>query len=101
MASRYSALEALRSMRKAGQRPEGPVVICDSSMSSAWAARNGFFAVERREVGEDLTPFAGLDVWLMSVRSFAETMPLASELADTCRFVTMVDALHRNRSVFV
>lgn len=101
MASKYSAVEVLRSMRKTGQRPEGPVVICDTPMSANWAVRNGFFAVDRRDVGEDLTPFAGLDAWVMTVRAFADSMQLASELAESCRFVTMVDGLQRDRSVFV
>jgi hypothetical protein len=59
MAYQPSALATLSSLRRRGQRPDGPVIVSDSG---AWANRNGFFYVPIRELGEDLDAFTGLHV---------------------------------------
>lgn len=101
MASRYSALAALRNLRRAGQRPDGPVVIADNRMSLEWGVRNGFCAIDRREIDDDLSALAGLDAWVFTLKPFGEVVEFCKELQESCRFVLIVDALHRRRSEFL
>lgn len=100
MAFKFSALEQLRSMRKNGQRPDGPVVIADNPMSTSWAVRNGFCAIDRRDL-TDYEPLAGLDAIVLTIRPYADSLEMALELKEYARFVTLSDALHRNRSEFL
>lgn len=60
-----SQIDELAAMRARGQRPEIMVVTGDSA-AAAWAARNRFYFVPERELGEDLTAFTGLHVLVRS-----------------------------------
>jgi hypothetical protein len=101
MAFRHSAFQALRAMRKAGQRPDGFVVIADNPMSASWGVRNGFCTIPRAEITDDHSPLAGLDALILTVKPFGDVAEFAKELQDTCRYVTIADALHRRRSEFL
>lgn len=101
MESKYSALAALRKLRRAGQRPDGPVVIADNRMNLEWGVRNGFCAIPRHEIEDDHSPLAGLDALVITVKPFGEVVEFCKQLQESCRFVTLVDGLHRRRSEFL
>lgn len=101
MAYHASTLANLAKIRKSGHRPDGPVAICDNPISAHWAVRNGFCMVDRRDVGDDLSAFAGLDALVFTLRPIHEAVEFGKQLAETCRYVTIVDALHRRRSEFL
>ena len=75
-------------MRARGQKPEGLVVVGDSADSASWAACNRFFYVRARDIGEDLTAFAGLFV-LVREYSAEKLHALAQQLALTAQMVTV------------
>jgi hypothetical protein len=101
MAWKHSALADLMSLRKRGHRPDHPVVIADTGNALAWAKRNQYCAIDRRDVAEDLAAFAGLDVWVLTARPFAEVAELGFALTEVARYVTLVDSNHRTRSEFL
>jgi hypothetical protein len=88
-------------MRKSGQRPDGFVAISDNHVSTQWGLRNGFCTIPRQEITGDLSPLAGLDAVVMTLKPFAEVIEFAKSLEDTCRYVTISDALHQRRSEFL
>lgn len=90
MAFPRSTLAELAAARARGQRPDGFVVIGDGP-GRAWATRNRFYAVNVRDVGEDLDAFAGIDV-LVRMADPRPHRDLAMRLALNARHVTVYDA---------
>lgn len=101
MAYRSSSLTNLAAIRRSGQRPDLPVVIADNPASASWGARNGFCVVDRRDIAEDLSPFAGLDVLVITTKPFGDVAEFGKQLTETARYVTLVDAYHQRRSEFL
>lgn len=101
MGYQFSTLAKLSSLRRMGSRPDGPVAVCDNPISAQWSARNGFCVVDRRDITEDFSAFAGLDAFVLTLKPFGEVVELAKQIADEARFVTIVDALHRRPSEFL
>lgn len=101
MAFRHSSLASLAKIRKAGQRPDMPVVVSDNQLATHWGLRNGFCVVRRDDIAEDLSAFSGLDVFVVTLKPFGEVVEFAKELEECARYVTLVDGLHRRRSEFL
>jgi hypothetical protein len=101
MGYQRSTLASLESLRRRGQRPDMPVVIADNPMSVSWGVRNGFCVVDRRDIADDFTAFAGLDAYVITIKPFGEVVEFAKQLNETARYVTIVDALHRRRSEYL
>lgn len=94
MAYRRSSLETLAAARGGGQRPDGFVVV-GTADAAAWAARNRFFFVDERDLRDDLTAFAGLDVVIRTAHAAAHR-DLAQHLAMNARAVTVFDTRARH-----
>lgn len=88
-----STLAELADARARGQRPDGFVVIGDGE-GFAWASRNRFFAVDIRDVGDDVDAFAGIDV-LVRVRDPRPHRELVERLTLNARHVTVFDTTTR------
>jgi len=85
-----STLAELSRIRAHGQRPDGFVVV-GAMDAAAWAARNRFFFVDERDLGDDdLTAFAGLDVVIRTAHAFGHR-DLAQLMAMACRYLTIFD----------
>lgn len=101
MTFRRSTLAELETLRRRGSKPDDPVVIADDGIGAAWARRNRYFVVDRRDVTDNLTAFAGLDVWIRTGKPFAESAELAFALGEIARFVTIIDSRGREEPSFV
>lgn len=66
MGYRDSTLIRLTSLRRAGQKPDGPVIVGDA----AWASRNRFFHVAIGDLADDFTALKGLPVIVRMVRPY-------------------------------
>jgi hypothetical protein len=93
MAYRLSRFEELAKMRARGQRPEIMVVVGDSA-AAAWASRNRFFFVPEREIGDELTAFAGLHV-LVRTPNPHRLREQIQRLALNAAFVMVFDTAQR------
>lgn len=89
MAYHASTLVDLERARARGQRPDGFVVV-GGNEAAAWAARNEFYFVDERDLREELTAFAGLDVVIRTAHA-AGHQELAQHLALNARSVTVFD----------
>jgi hypothetical protein len=99
-----SSLVELERIRARGQRPDDPVAICDSPVAWAWARNHcmpGSMLIDRRDVRDELTPFVGLDVWMVVGRSAPDPMELAFALTHECRYVTVIDPTLRRPCLFL
>lgn len=93
-----SQIDTLVTIRARGQRPDGYVVVGDNQ-AAAWAARNGYFFVHERELGEDLTPLAGLFV-LYRTRSPNNLPEPVQRLAFVAKMLTVFDVREQRSRFF-
>lgn len=90
-----SQIEELARIRARRQRPEGSVVVGDTSYSRGWAAKNGFFYVPAKEIGDETEPFVGLFV-LIRTHEPKRLMELAQRLSLVAKMVTVFDTNRRH-----
>lgn len=89
-----SQIEELARIRARRQRPEGYVVVGDTSYSRAWAARNSYFYVPAKEITDETEAFVGLFV-LIRTHEPKRLMELAQRLSLVAKMVTVFDTNRR------